>query len=106
MEGRWVPLTQRPSFQPRGATVDEPLTFDELTSDEVRVLVWACEIDNADRAFEPLPEDLQTCERLRERGLLRRTMIDAGSVAYDLSATARTADRLSRLTETAQASVN
>jgi hypothetical protein len=84
--------------------VDE-LSFDELTSNEARMFVLACEIDNTDRAFEPLAEDLPVCERLRELGILQRRMVDEG-VAYDLTPAARTADRLSRLTETARASVN
>lgn len=81
------------------------LTIEDLTADERRMFVLAHELDNADRAFEPLAEDLPACERLRGLGILQRTMVD-GCAAYDLSPAARTADRLQRLTETAQASTN
>lgn len=65
----------------------------------------SCEFDNADRAFEPIAEDLPTCERLRDRGILQRRMVGS-CVAYDLTPAARTSDRLARLAETARAWVN
>jgi hypothetical protein len=65
----------------------------------------ACEIDAEDRGFTPIPEDLAACDRLRQLGILKLTFVD-GEMCFDLTPAARTADRLRRLTETAQASMN
>jgi hypothetical protein len=82
------------------------LNYDDLTPAERRVFVRACELDAADAAFFPAPEDLRAADDLMRRGLLviRRTAND--DVAFELSPRMRTADRLHRLREGAEASTN
>lgn len=83
----------------------QDLTIEDLTADECRMFVTACELDNADRGFTPAPEYLPAADRLVQLGILKLTFVD-GEMCFDLSPAARTADRLRRLTETAQASMN
>jgi hypothetical protein len=85
--------------------MQDDLTIDNLSDDEVRVFVTACELDNADRGFTPAPEYLPAADKLVQLGVLKLTFV-GGEMCFDLSPAARTADRLHRLTETAQASVN